>query len=95
MNTLQTAIAFPLLFLLIVFLLQLAPVLYMETDKAAEFHLQSVKDNLENDEIYIFRKDQPVKEELWSWISTSPEKIHFFIQAVKDFKELKGAGNES
>ena len=93
MNTLQTAIAFPILFSLIIFLLQIAPVLYTEVDKASEFHLQSIEDNLENDEIYVYHKEQLVKNEVWSWISTSPEKIHFFIQALKDYRKIGGRGN--
>ena len=84
MNTIQAAIAFPLLFLLIIFLLQLGPVLYVEADRASEFHLKSIEDGLDNHDLYTYRENQIVSNVSRSWISTSPEKMHFLIRSVKD-----------
>jgi len=84
MSTIQTILVFPILFLLIVALLQMGPVLYQEVDEAAVFHLQGVESLLQNQELYALHERVNHTGENRKWVSTSADRMHFLVHSVVD-----------
>ena len=82
-HTLETAIAFPVVLSTIILLISAGPVLYEETADAAEFQLTAVRQSISNDNIY-FRNNIIYEGISYEIVSTSPERMHFFIRAIED-----------
>ena len=82
-HTLETAIAFPIVFAGIVMLISAGPVLYKETADAADFQVAAVRESVENRSIYATYKleNGDKSNEI---VCTSPERMHFLVRAVED-----------
>jgi len=82
-HTLETAIAFPIVLSVIVLLISAGPVLYEETVDAADFQLSAIRQSISNDNIYL--KNNVIYEGVsYEIVSTSPERMHFFVRAIED-----------
>jgi len=82
-HTLETAIAFPIVLAGIVFLISAGPVLYQEASESAAFKASVVQQSAECRSIYI--KKTVIYEDIsYDIISTSPERMHFFVRAIED-----------
>ncbi len=86
-HTLETAIAFPLVFAGIVMLISAGPLLYKETADAAVFHVDAIEKSIENHSIYIICELEN-GDKTNKIVCTSPERMHFFIRAVEDSAKL-------
>lgn len=84
MSTMQMMIIFPIMFLLIVILLQMGPTLYMEANQTAAFHLFSIQENLSSTGVYVHRPGSMFGSHSRSWITTAPDKMHFLVRGVRD-----------
>jgi hypothetical protein len=82
-HTLETAIAFPIVFAGIVMLISAGPILYKETADAAVFHVAAVRKSIDNHSLYATYKleNGVTSNEI---VCTSPERMHFFVRAVED-----------
>lgn len=86
-HTLETAITFPIVLSGIVLLLSAGPVLYKETADAAAFHVSAVRLSNANHRIYALDIVNYYTDSI-EVVSTSPERMHFFIRAVEDSAKI-------
>jgi len=82
-HTLETAIAFPIVLSVIVLLISAGPVMYEETVDAAGFQLSAIRQSIQNDNIYC-RNNLIYEGKSYGIVSTSPERMHFFIRSIED-----------
>lgn len=82
-HTLETAIAFPIVLSVIVLLISAGPVLYEETVDAADFQLSAIRQSIQNDNIYC-KNSLIYEDETYEIVSTSPERMHFFVRSIED-----------
>lgn len=82
-HTLQTAIAFPIVLSSILLLISAGPLLYKETADAAAFQVTAIRQSTDNRSIYL-KSSITYKESIYEIVSTSPERMHFFIRAIED-----------
>jgi hypothetical protein len=90
-HTLQTAIAFPVVFAGIVALISYGPVLYKETVDAALFEASSIELSIQNETIYAL-KPLSLGGESYDIICTSPERMHVMIRALQDSGSILSEG---
>ena len=86
-HTLETAITFPIVLSAIIILISAGPVLYEETVNTAKFQLYAVRQAISNDDIY-FKNDVIYEGVSYKIVSTSPERMHFFIRAIEDSAKI-------
>lgn len=82
-NTLQTAIAFPIVLSGIAFLISAGPVLYAETAEAAAFQVASIRFSVDNRHIYD-TENITCEDKTYKIACTSPERMHFLVRTVED-----------
>ena len=82
-HTLETAITFPIVLAGIVFLISAGPVLYQEASESAAFKASVVQLSAEGRSIYV-KRTVIYEDNSYDIISTSPERMHFFVRAIED-----------
>ena len=82
-GTLQTAIAFPVVFLGIVILVSAGPVLYREAMDSAVFQAEAVNASITNTNSYSVSAIRCGSEDI-RIVVTSPERLHFYMRTVED-----------
>jgi hypothetical protein len=82
-GTLQTAIAFPVVFLGIVTLVSAGPVLYREVMESAVFQTEAVRASVANTNSYSVSEIRLGSEDV-NIVCTSPERLHFYMRTVED-----------
>ena len=82
-GTLQTAIAFPVVFLGIAALISAGPVLYREAMGSAVFQAEAINASISNTNSYSVSEIRSGSEEI-RIVCTSPERLHFYMRTVED-----------
>ena len=82
-GTLQTAIAFPVVFLGIVTLISAGPVLYRGVMDSAVFQAEAVNASVANTNSYSVTGICSGPDEI-RIVCTSPERLHFYMRTVED-----------
>lgn len=82
-HTLETAITFPIVFSVIVFLVAAGPILYEQTADAASFQTASIRQSIDNRSIYV-KNTILYEDEPYPVVNTSPEQMHSFVRAIED-----------
>lgn len=82
-GTLETAIAFPVVFLGIVTLVSAGPVLYREAAESAVFQAAAVDASIANTGSYSVSVIHTGSEDI-SIVCTSPERLHFYMRTIED-----------
>lgn len=90
-HTLQTAIAFPVVFAGIVALISFGPVLYKETVDAAVFQVSAIQLTIENKQTYAL-ESLSLDGESYDIVCTSPERMHIIIRALQDSGSILAEG---
>ncbi len=90
-STLQAVIVFPIVFVFSVGLVSAAPAMYAETADIAELRYEYTCEQNLNRHIYSVGSIQ-VNRACASTVYTSPERMQFLIQAVRDSVELIAEG---
>lgn len=82
-NVIQTAIIFPFVLGVVLFLLLSGPVFYHQTVLATDFQVASVLASIENQSLYQ-------EKSIWldtrnqSYVITAPERMHSLVRSVAD-----------
>ncbi len=89
-NVIQTAIIFPFVLGVVLFLLLSGPIFYHQTVLATDFQVASVLASIENQSLYQ-------EKSIWldtrnqSYVITAPERMHRLVRSVADsFLIVKG-----
>ncbi|MDD3959396.1 MAG: hypothetical protein GX099_07885 [Clostridiaceae bacterium] len=93
-NTIQAAIAFPVAFIFTVGILSAGPILYAQTNDCARMNYEYVNEQSKNTSIYEVG-NICVNSAESDTIYTSPERMQYLINSLRDSAELivKGVGS--
>lgn len=93
-NTIQAAIAFPILFMFLVFLIWAAPAMYGEANDSALLRYEYMYEQSTNQRIYRTGSIRVNNVEA-NTVYTSPERMQYMIHSIKESIVLLAEGVKS